>query len=432
MSNVALQVEGLGKKYRIGQRQAAYSTFRERISAAASGGLRKIARGFSNHSAGPDPAQEFWALRDVSFEIKHGEVVGIIGRNGAGKSTLLKILSRITEPTEGRVQVFGRVGSLLEVGTGFHPELTGRENIYMNGAILGMSKAEIDRKFDEIVAFAEVEKFLDTPVKRYSSGMQLRLGFAVAAYLDPEILIVDEVLAVGDAAFQRKCMGKLGAVAQGGRTVLFVSHNMQAIRALCSRACVLSHGKLLQLGETHEVVGRYLRDSAGAMPRPEANESALITASSVDSIRFLSFRASQPGATQGLFRNDRAIEVAIECELSQSHRGLRIGFDLQNREGVVLYRSFCDDHIDSVRDVWYPGRYVLVASIPECLLQPGGYSVLLTAGIHMMQWITRERFGISFEVVYRGGPNAAYHDGRPGVLMPLLDWRQEVHHLERI
>src|SRR5581483_6641131 len=202
--------------------------------------------------------EEFWALKDVSFEVKRGEVVGIIGRNGAGKSTLLKILSRITEPTQGRIRLNGRVACLLEVGTGFHPELTGRENIFLNGAILGMSKSEIQRKFDEIVAFSEVEKFLDTPVKRYSSGMYVRLAFAVAAHLEPEILVVDEVLAVGDAAFQTKCLGKMGEVAKGGRTVLFVSHNMAAIENLCHRAILLKNGRITENGPAPEIIRRYV------------------------------------------------------------------------------------------------------------------------------------------------------------------------------
>jgi lipopolysaccharide transport system ATP-binding protein len=245
MGNLALRVDGLGKQYRIGKREAAYRTFRDVLADALSAPFKRAAgllRG--NAAAAADLSETIWALRDVSFEVKKGEVVGIIGRNGAGKSTLLKILASITEPSEGEVQLYGRVGALLEVGTGFHPELTGRENIYLNGAILGMSRAEIRRKFDEIVAFAEVEKFIDTPVKHYSSGMGLRLGFAVAAHLEPEILIVDEVLAVGDAAFQKKCLGKMSEVAGEGRTVLFVSHNTAAVQGLCERGIVLERGRL--------------------------------------------------------------------------------------------------------------------------------------------------------------------------------------------
>src|SRR4051794_31967620 len=243
MSDVAIRVDHLSKQYRIGGKQEQYKTLRDTISSAAGKPVRMVRSRIGPSSERKSKAHiTIWALKDVSLEVKRGEVVGIIGRNGAGKSTLLKVLSRITEPTEGYAEIHGRIGSLLEVGTGFHQELTGRENIYLNGAILGMSRADITRKFDEMVAFAEVDKFIDTPVKHYSSGMYLRLAFAVAAHLEPEILLVDEVLAVGDAAFQKKCLGKMGEVAQEGRTVVFVSHNMGAIRALCNRGVVLSNG----------------------------------------------------------------------------------------------------------------------------------------------------------------------------------------------
>jgi lipopolysaccharide transport system ATP-binding protein len=273
MGDAIISVENLGKKYRI-QHQAEgrrYVALRDVIAEKAKGFFKKLKSGNSENlksgnnvsvsafqRSSVSSSEDFWALKDVSFEVKQGEVVGIIGRNGAGKSTLLKILSRITEPTEGRVRILGRVASLLEVGTGFHPELTGRENIFLNGAILGMHRAEIKRKFDEIVAFAEVEKFLDTPVKRYSSGMYVRLAFAVAAHLEPEILIVDEVLAVGDAEFQKKCLGKMQDVASGGRTVLFVSHNMAAVQTLCGRGILLDRGRLTLNGKSGEAVKRYL------------------------------------------------------------------------------------------------------------------------------------------------------------------------------
>jgi lipopolysaccharide transport system ATP-binding protein len=253
MSEIAIRVEKLSKRYQIGVAQQRHDTLRDALGANLAR-LRPTRHGprAARH------AEEFWALQDVSFEVKRGEVVGIIGRNGAGKSTLLKILSRITEPTSGQAQIHGRVGSLLEVGTGFHPELTGRENIYLNGAILGMRRFEIERKFDEIVAFAEIEKFLDTPVKRYSSGMYVRLAFAVAAHLEPEILLVDEVLAVGDAAFQKKCLGKMGDVAREGRTVLFVSHNMAAVQSLCNTSVLLSDGSIAARGLTEDVTRIYL------------------------------------------------------------------------------------------------------------------------------------------------------------------------------
>ncbi len=249
MSDVAIRVENLSKRYTIGSNGERHDTLRDALVAA----LHRSGKRRAQRAKGA----EFWALRDVSFEIKRGEVVGVIGRNGAGKSTLLKILSRITEPTSGRAEIHGRVGSLLEVGTGFHPELTGRENIYLNGAILGMKRAEIDRKFDEIVAFAEIDRFLDTPVKRYSSGMYVRLAFAVAAHLEPEILLVDEVLAVGDAAFQKKCLGKMGDVAGEGRTVVFVSHNMAAVENLCRRTLLFDEGHLNLTADASAAVSAY-------------------------------------------------------------------------------------------------------------------------------------------------------------------------------
>jgi lipopolysaccharide transport system ATP-binding protein len=262
IDDAVICAEGLGKKYLIGHQaeREPYNALRDTLVRAAHNLWRKTADMARGRAIVPGASvEEFWALRDVSFEVKQGEVLGIIGRNGAGKSTLLKILSRITEPSAGRVTIRGRVASLLEVGTGFHPELTGRENIYLNGAILGMTRVEIRRKFDEIVAFAEVEKFLDTPVKRFSSGMYVRLAFAVAAHLEPEILVVDEVLAVGDAEFQKKCLGKMSEVAGGGRTVLFVSHNMAAVEALCTRSIYLASGEVVSEGATGDVVMAYLR-----------------------------------------------------------------------------------------------------------------------------------------------------------------------------
>lgn len=252
-----IRVESVSKQYRLGARELGYDTLRESIVEAVRAPFERLRR-----RNGKSNAETIWALSNVSFEVAPGEVVGIIGRNGAGKSTILKVLSRITEPTSGRAELYGRVSSLLEVGTGFHAELTGRENIYLNGAILGMRKIEIERKFDQIVAFAELETFLDTPVKRYSSGMYMRLAFAVAAHLEPEILIVDEVLAVGDAAFQKKCLGKMGEVAREGRTVLFVSHNMTAIRTLCQRAIWLDQGEIVSTGETGSVVLEYIQKGA--------------------------------------------------------------------------------------------------------------------------------------------------------------------------
>lgn len=259
MSDIVIQVDSLGKQYHIGRLHDQHDTLRDALAASLRSPLKWLRRA---EGGSEDPEDKIWALRDVSFDVTHGEVVGIIGRNGAGKSTLLKVLSRITEPSEGRALVAGRVSSLLEVGAGFHPELTGRENIYLNGAILGMHSTEIERKFDRIVTFAEIERFLETPVKRYSSGMYVRLAFAVAAHLEPEILLVDEVLAVGDAEFQRKCLGRMDEVAAEGRTILFVSHNMSAIQRLCSRSIMLDQGRLVAVGTSADVVAYYTSTSA--------------------------------------------------------------------------------------------------------------------------------------------------------------------------
>ncbi|MEQ1885612.1 MAG: ABC transporter ATP-binding protein [Bryobacteraceae bacterium] len=272
MSDIAIRVEGLGKQYRIGK-VARYETLRDKLSEGIAAPFRKVGSLLRGGGGESRDSELFWALKDVSFEVPRGSVLGVIGRNGAGKSTLLKLLSRITEPTVGRAEIHGRVGSLLEVGTGFHPELTGRDNIFLNGAILGMKKTEIARKFDEIVAFAEVEKFIDTAVKHYSSGMYMRLAFAVAAHLEPEILIVDEVLAVGDAAFQKKCLGKMDDVAKHGRTVLFVSHNMTAVESLCSKCVLLSQGSVQMIGDTREVVYRHLSGHLPAVNEEVALDS---------------------------------------------------------------------------------------------------------------------------------------------------------------
>ena len=325
-----LSVENLGKSYRVGHRSSErYVALRDVIAQGARNVVRKsgdLLRG--RPVVEGDEVEEFWALRNVSFDVKQGGAVGIIGRNGAGKSTLLKILSRITEPTEGRARIRGRVASLLEVGTGFHPELTGRENIYLNGAILSMKRGEIRRKFDEIVAFAEVEQFLDTPVKRYSSGMYVRLAFAVAAHLEPEILVVDEVLAVGDAAFQKKCLGKMSDVTQGGRTVLFVSHNLGAVNALCGQCLLLERGRLVDYGPSDAVTRRYL-GHAGQSPASVAFEpqgvASLLSVGMQDS-------AGTPGS---VFDIRHPVWVRLEFRLAQRIAGLQVAiavFDTKSTE----------------------------------------------------------------------------------------------------
>ena len=375
MTQPAIRVENLGKEYQIGARENGYKTFREAISETVTSPLRR----FKRLSGRAHQRERFWALKDVSFDVQPGEAVGIIGRNGAGKSTLLKILSRITEPTTGRAKIHGRVGSLLEVGTGFHPELTGRENVFLNGAVLGMSRSEIKRKFDEIVDFSGVETFLDTPVKRYSTGMRVRLAFAVAAHLEPEILIVDEVLAVGDAEFQKKCLGKMGDVATGGRTVLFVSHNMAALEALCNRCILLSHGRVVANGETFDVVGSY-------------------RASTVDECRGVQRLAEHPGRRTGC--HPMMKEVILYSDGRRDVSSLPMGAPLSvevsfrtSRKPIrpvlgVVVKSVIHAPVFGVDNRFIPGAEftepvfddVICCSFERLPLMPGQYSLDLYLG----------------------------------------------------
>ncbi|HKA08206.1 MAG TPA: ABC transporter ATP-binding protein, partial [Gemmataceae bacterium] len=328
----AISVNGLSKRYRLGPAaRTPYRTFRESVAQTARAAARRL-RGM-----GCEPRTDLWAVRDISFDVRPGEVLGIVGRNGAGKSTLLKMLSRIVAPTEGEIALRGRVGSLLEVGTGFHPELTGGENIYLNGAILGMSRREIGRKFDQIVAFSEVEKFLDTPVKRYSSGMYMKLAFAVASHLEPEILLVDEVLAVGDAQFQKKCLGKMGEVSRHGRTVLFVSHNMAAVKSLCTRAVLIDSGRLAADGEVDDVVNRYLSGGTD-MPRtgiisPEAARLQDTPGEATfRSVRLMDVAGSE--TTQLYF--GQPFQVEFECDLHKDLSDGHFEVSISTTDGVQV------------------------------------------------------------------------------------------------
>jgi lipopolysaccharide transport system ATP-binding protein len=328
MGEVAIRANGLGKHYRIGERQK-YKALRDTLTDTIYSPFRMIRGMLSPSERVVRPADSIWALKDLSFEINQGEVVGVIGRNGAGKSTLLKILSRITEPTQGYVDVCGRVGSLLEVGTGFHPELTGRENIYLNGSIIGMRKGEIDRKFDEIVAFAEVEQFLDTPVKFYSSGMYMRLAFSVAAHLEPEILLVDEVLAVGDAAFQKKCLGKMGQVAKEGRTVLFVSHNMPILRSLCPTSLLLEQGHIALAGSTEECFNRYLDRCRNARSLSSVEFQRPISGSPwIKSVTLMS-----KGSQSSTLRMGDDLSIVVHFASVSPIQHPRLGFVISTQEG---------------------------------------------------------------------------------------------------
>lgn len=339
MSDIAIKVEDLGKLYRIGAKQERYRTLRETLESSFVTPLHWMRSMFQRSNI--QPANDFiWALKDISFEVKQGEVVGIIGRNGAGKSTLLKILSHITEPTEGRVALRGRVGSLLEVGTGFHPELTGRENIYLNGAILGMKKTEVERKFDEIVAFSEIEKFLDTPVKRYSSGMYVRLAFAVAAHMEPEIMLVDEVLSVGDAAFQRKCIGKMGDVAGEGRTVLFISHNLQVIMALCQRGIMLSDGQLAYDGSAADAVKKYLLNSSSDQILEQQIENIQRRPGEGKAIRITKISLSFPNGSPQLWEPLK-FDLNFKCLVQNCTFGLSI--EVWRLDGTCAFTTDSED-----------------------------------------------------------------------------------------
>jgi len=375
MSEVVLRVERLGKKYRIRhQRRASYTALRDIIAERA----RRILRSPANADGDAGAVEDFWALKDVSFEVRSGDVVGIIGRNGAGKSTLLKILSRITDPTEGRVELSGRVASLLEVGTGFHPELTGRENIYLNGAILGMSRAEIAKKFDDIVAFAEVERFLDTPVKRYSSGMYVRLAFAVAAHMEPEILIVDEVLAVGDAEFQKKCIGRISEVARDGRTVLFVSHNMGAIRRLTQRCLLLDGGRVRLDAPVQEAIDAYLgQASAGVAHGVFVRPRDAIRDQPFAALR-ISTKLEPDGDAVDRFDCDRSFCICIDYEARRRVPGLYGYLQLQRPDGTVVYEGDSFDGAQNLLGELGAGSGTVVITIPRRVLGPGTYTIYLS------------------------------------------------------
>ena len=433
MSDVAIRVEGLGKLYKIGKLRRRHDTLRDRIADARVFNLFKRRNGEAQRAKGQvpsapsalstSPTDTIWALKDVSFDVCRGEVIGIIGRNGAGKSTLLKILSRITEPTEGYADIHGRVASLLEVGTGFHQELTGRENIYLNGAILGMKRDEIKRKFDEIVAFAEVEKFIDTPVKHYSSGMHLRLAFAVAAHLEPEILLVDEVLAVGDVAFQRKCLGKMTDDALQGRTVLFVSHNMQAVRTLCKKTIWLQDGQVRSLGESDAIVEAYLQASARREHSNDLNE--LITSLPPDpNFRLRHLSLEQDGLPATTVLSNRPLEVVIEFSVLKQTAGLHVYVQLLDSEGTLLLESINNGDAEEL-PVVEEGDYVCRLTFPGEFLAPRSYELDIRAGIHSVRsCLVPVR--IPFDVEASGKFNRAYSGYvTPGKLAPLLEWKTE-------
>jgi lipopolysaccharide transport system ATP-binding protein len=417
MSHKAIHVENLGKEYRIGQSISSYQTLRETLSE----------RFGANKHAGQKKEllpETIWALQDVSFDIEQGQVIGVVGRNGAGKSTLLKVLSRVTEPTKGLVEIYGRVGSLLEVGTGFHPELTGRENIFLNGAILGMKRTEIQDKFDEIVSFAEVEKFIDTPVKRYSSGMYLRLAFAVAAHLEPEILVVDEVLAVGDADFQRKCLGKMSDVAKQGRTVLFVSHNMSAILRLTQETMVIDKGHLLLRAPTTEAVDFYLSrgltQEGQRIWQPDEIPAQAAPFKPV-ALRLL----DEKGHVVETVRSTEPIYLEVEYQLKKAIKGLRVGIYIITSHGEFVFTSFDID--DSGLFEQYPqrpaGTYLSRCRIPANLLNSGRYVVGVNASSYRIKTYFHDEQALAFNVDASGAPGTQWPETRLGPVRPMLDWQ---------
>jgi lipopolysaccharide transport system ATP-binding protein len=422
-ADVVIRAEGLGKEYRLGRRPT-HDTLRDALTSGVRELLGRLAghRGGGPRGEGPNP-DRLWALRDVSFEVRRGEVVGIIGRNGAGKSTLLKILSLVTTPTTGQAWLRGRLGSILEVGTGFHGELTGRENIQLSGSILGMRRAEIAARFDEIVAFAEVERFIDTPVKRYSSGMYLRLAFAVAAHLEPEILLVDEVLAVGDAAFQKKCLGKMRDVAQRDRTVLFVSHNLVAVESLCGRALWLQDGRITHDGPATSVVSRYVQSVSTAVterawPRAEGAPSA-------DGVRLRRLRVrpadDAPSAHLAVNR-----PFVIECEYDNEGNGaLRVHLELYDEKDLLLFDVGPPLEPDGAMPPSPSGLLRTVCHVPGDLLNDGRHRVAVTILRNHVP-ILRHAEALVFDLQDVSEGRGGWYEKWPGAIRPRLRWDTNV------
>lgn len=429
MSEVAIRVEGISKRYRIGELQR-YKALRDTLADALYSPVRLVGSALRRRGSKVDrPAANnfIWALKDVSFTIRRGEVAGIIGRNGAGKSTLLKILSRITEPTSGYAEIRGRVGSLLEVGTGFHPELTGRENAYLNGAILGMKKHEIDRKFDEIVAFAEVERFIDTPVKHYSSGMFVRLAFAVAAHLELEVLLVDEVLAVGDAQFQKKCLGKLGEVSREGKTVLFVSHNLFSLENLCTNGILLADGQVAMKGTITEAVEKYL--SLGREQTGEVSWNSPVGAPGNDRVRLKSVRIVSEGEARGEVDISKEFRVEVEYFNLQPNQRRFLSISLSNSLGMCLFTSANLPSISLTVDPWYfdvypEGIFRTSCTIPGFLLNEGLHSIsVFINGSSLQDKILRVKDVVSFTVRDSGAMREEFTGPWMGAVRPRLSWQ---------
>ncbi len=417
MAQCVIEARELSKRYRIHHGRARQDGLRHVMTSWLT---RPFVRGGAT--------EDLWAIRDISFDVQAGEVLGVIGRNGSGKTTLLKVLSRITPPTSGQAKLTGRVGSLLEVGTGFHPDLTGRENIYLNGSILGMRKREIIARFDEIVAFSEIERFLDTPVKRYSSGMYVRLAFAIAAHLQPEILLIDEVLAVGDVAFQKKCLGKMRDVARGGRTVLFVSHNMAAVRSLCDRAMVLQAGQASHYDDVEQGVRAYL---AAAAPHAGQVWLAEQTADPPDTDVIRPVRLALMDAAghvaDPIVRRDERVSVELDFELKRACDDLTIGVAVYDTAGTYLFHSYQTDGPEGGWPRLAVGMNRLVAELPVALLNEGDYRVVVQAAIHKNRWLLRaEDTEAAVAITVAGGSDDSplWEPARRGPIVPRLDWQR--------
>lgn len=418
MAELAVRVEGLGKQYQLGIHASGYGRLSESLTNAVRAPFRRHSPGVQS----PQKREVLWAIREVSFEVAQGEVVGIIGRNGAGKTTLLKVLSRITEPTEGEAELRGRAGALLEVGTGFHPELTGRENILLNGAILGMRRREIQSKLDEIIEFAEVERFIDTPVKRYSSGMYVRLAFSVAAHLNPEILIVDEVLAVGDVAFQKKCLGRMDAVARTGRTVLFVSHNMGAVTRLCHRAILLERGRVHAEGPVSEIVRQYLDLT---LPRQSTAEFRVPDNPKIPfQVLGVAVVDEQQKPIPSFELWDQAqirIDFAVRSKLAGSNLSLSV-----SREGAEVFNSFDIDLSPDLFEDRPPGRFQALVPVPRGLLPAGVYTVSVSTGMMAASGgIDIQRDVVSFEVTSHREDISHKSYSRGAAVLAQLEWHVE-------
>ena len=417
---IAIQVEGLSKRYRIGAIRGRHHSLGRRLAAAGAGPLRRLASfGRSSHRE----EDSIWALKDVSFQVTRGEVLGVVGANGAGKSTLLKILTRITHPTEGRARIWGRVGSLLEVGTGFHQELTGRENVFLSGAILGMRKREIAARFDDIVDFSGVDKFIDTPVKRYSSGMNVRLGFAVAAHMEPEVLLVDEVLAVGDLAFQKKCVGRMKDVAGLGRTVLYVSHNMGSIKAMCSRALLIDGGHLVLDTTPEKAISAYIARTVEAREGGEIEWPDEAEAPGCEDVRLRSIRLVSPGGdVQSMFEVGKPIKMEIRYAVKRKLFGMRVNVGLSTEWGETALVS-TDQGLQPLEVE--PGEYESVCTIPGDLLNLRTYVLSVGCGIPRRRKLIPYKSYLRFSTVGVGHHGAAPGQNWPGVVCPKLEWHIE-------